>query len=121
MRNYYGSNLTTSINSKINECDGEKLNCHAVDTEFYNHVIKDRESMFNQKICSKEILNTSIDLFTCCSNKSCSQNVVIVPREKLVHCVNFRRRIKPTPGNYAFECTLEFESITLAHIIPASV
>ena len=103
MRNYYGSNLTTSINSKINECDGEKLNCHAVDTEFYNQFIKDRESMFNQKICWKEIVNTSIDLFTCCSNKSCCQKVVIVPGEKLVHSIN-----------YTFECTLEFESISLA-------
>ena len=48
VRNYYGSNLTTSINSKITECNGEKLNWDAVDIEFYNHVIKDRESMFRK-------------------------------------------------------------------------
>ena len=114
MRNYYGSNLTTSITSKISECDGKKLNWDAVEIEFYNQFIKDRESMFNQKICWKEIVNTSIDLFTCCSNKSCCQKVVIVPGEKLVHSINCRRRMKPTFCNYTFECTLEFESISLA-------
>ena len=81
--------------------------------------MKDRESIFSQKICCKEILNSSIDLFTCCSNKSCSQKVVIVPGEELVHCVNRRRRVKPTLCNYAFEYTLEYESITLA--VPDSV
>ena len=95
VQNYYGSNLTTSVNSKITECDGEKLNWDAVDIEFYNQVIKDRESMFNQKICYKEILNTSIDLFTCCSNKFQPKSCHCT-RHKSVHYVNCRRRMKPT-------------------------
>ena len=113
LRSYFGVNLSTSFNTTLSKCEGESLDWGKVDVEFYRLMIKDRQAMFNKKICCQPISNASIEISTCCSNTVCQQRLVVVPGELLVHCMSCNRRMTPDQVNLIFECVLECDGVTL--------